>query len=732
MSLRLKFGLVLAALFVAVLLAIGLAAAGVWSGLEEEQRAAIAAIVREQVALLVAAALGLVIALGFVLQPLFALYVSPPLKIAEGAKIILNANPSHRIEPTGGSELHRLVEVINAFALRHEELQRGLAARIQEAQAKVEDERNRLAALISELTQCVLVCNAEGRILLYNRRAQQVFDRRGDEAPPIGGASLVGLGRSVFAVIERNLIAHALEEIEGLLQKGQPGPAARFVTTTGGGQLIRVHMTPVLSGGGGDSGGASGTAGAPISRTVTGFVLILEDVTEAVETGSRKDVLLQSLTEGSRRALANIRAAVETLQAHPEIGGAKQARFIRVIEEEATNLSARLDHAASEHAASLETEWLLEDVQGADLISAACRRLEGKLGLRTRFDGVDPSVWLKVDGYTLVQALTYLARRLRDERGVREVRLGLSSAGRLAHLDLTWSGATASPAEMTSWDSEAMSSAGEPSPLSVKQVLERHHGEILYRVDKVSGTALFRLLVPAAQPRAIVLRARKTGRGRPEYYDFDLFHQAGQSPELDERRLTDLVYTVFDTETTGLAPSRGDEIVAIGALRIVNGRLLHHEAFEQLIDPGRAMSSEAVRITGIDGPMLEGQPPIEEVLPQFHRFCEDTVLVAHNAAFDMRFLQLKEERTGVRFTQPVLDTLLLAAVIHPHLDSVTLEKMAELFGIDAIGRHTALGDAIMTGEAFLKMIPLLADKGIVTLRDARQASEKTYYARLHY
>jgi DNA polymerase-3 subunit epsilon len=219
---------------------------------------------------------------------------------------------------------------------------------------------------------------------------------------------------------------------------------------------------------------------------------------------------------------------------------------------------------------------------------------------------------------------------------------------------------------------------------------------------------------------------------RPEYYDFDLFSQPGPARELDDRKLTELAYTAFDTETTGLDPAAGDEIISIGAVRMLNGRLLAAETFDRLVDPQRPINAASAKIHGITPAMLAGQPTLDKVLPAFHQFCEDTVLVGHNAAFDMRFLQLKQAATGLHFTQPVLDTLLLSAVLHRDLGDHQLEVIAARFGVSVTGRHTALGDALVTGEIFLRMIPLLAERGIITLRQAREASQQTFHARIRY
>lgn len=650
-----------------------------------------------------------------VLHKLFQQYVEGLLRMAEMLRLMLGANRNFRVTPEGPPEVQQLARAANDLAQQRDDLMTDVEAQISRAKASVEEEKNRLAALMSELAQAVVVCNLDGRILLYNNRARLQFKALAQGPTTVAGGALIGLGRSIYSILEKSQVQHAREVIEQRVAAGKL-PLATFVTTTRGGQLLRVQMVPVR---------------AVSGEGLSGYVLTVENITRHIEQEAERDRVMHLLTDGSRAGLANIQAAAANLLDYPDMEAAMRERFLGVIQSETARMGTQVAEVLAGFTDSMKTRWPLEDILGSDILEAARRRIEALVDVAVRQECPDEAPWIKADSYSLVLAIAFLAERLRDHYNVRELRLRLSADGRLAYIDILWSGQAMSIETFYGWEMEAMQLGGETMPLSVREVIERHGGEIWYQREKAAHLAYFRFGLPLAVPDG-ELAADEVQRetGRPEYYDFDLFNFQ-TSLDLDQP-LSDLAYTVFDTETTGLAPSDGDEIIQIGAARIVNGRLLRQEIFNQLVDPERPLNPASIPIHGITDDMVRGQPNIDIVLPAFHAFSEDTVLIAHNAAFDMRFLQLKEARTGLTFRQPVLDTLLLSAVIHPNQESHKLDDIMSRLGVRIGARHNALEDALATGEVFLKMVPLLAEKGIRTVGEALAASEKTYYARVKY
>lgn len=721
MSPRLKFIVALAAgvLFVAGAVAAIVAVTG--SGLAPQRQALLTAIVTDKLGAVLFVSLLLIAVLGMVLHALVQAYVARPLRLSEETQLILNANPRHRIECSGPSEIAQLAGAINALATRRELLQTDVEKRVAEANRDLERERNLLAALMSELSESVVVCNAAGSILLYNQRARQLLNENAQGDRPGEFSDGIGLGRSLFAVIDREVVSHALDHLHHRLRHGDVLPTSVFVAVTRGGQLIRARMAPVVG----------GVPPSSAAAEVSGFVLMLDDIRRDVELASARERLLKSLTEGTRASLASIRTAVETLMHYPQMEPSQHRQFLGIIHEETEKLGSRLEQSMTTDAGQPGGEWPLATMLGRDLMWAVQRSMESRLGLRVALETTDEPVWLSVDSFLLVEGITHLAGRLQSRGRARELLLRMEAGLSRIRLDLCWINDPLSVELALEGENEPIAIPGHPRRLSFKEIVERHGGEAWYQCDAPSGKACYCVLLPAAEEDSAAAAA-PGAPSRPAYYDFDLFHQPGQSPEIDQRSLIELGYTVFDTETTGLQPSQGDEIIAIGAVRIVNGRLLTAEVFEQLVNPRREIASASIRIHGITNAMLLHQPSIEDVLPRFHRFCENTVLVAHNAAFDMRFLQLKEDKAGVKFSHPVLDTLMLSAVVHPNQTDHTLEAIAARLGVNVIGRHTALGDAIVTGEIFLKLLPLLRQQGIVTFGQAREAAQKTPFARMGY
>lgn len=187
-----------------------------------------------------------------------------------------------------------------------------------------------------------------------------------------------------------------------------------------------------------------------------------------------------------------------------------------------------------------------------------------------------------------------------------------------------------------------------------------------------------------------------------------------------DRDLTPLATTTFcivDLETTGGAPGTSG-ITEIGAVRVEGLRVT--ERFSTLVDPERPIPPHITGITGIDDAMVKGQPLIDTALPAFIAFAREDVLVAHNAPFDLRFLNY--ERLRLRdgyFTQPWLDTLVLARrLLNGVVPRHDLRTLARWAGTSVRPAHRALADAEATAQVLVALIGRLADGSQTTLDHA--------------
>ena len=175
-------------------------------------------------------------------------------------------------------------------------------------------------------------------------------------------------------------------------------------------------------------------------------------------------------------------------------------------------------------------------------------------------------------------------------------------------------------------------------------------------------------------------------------------------------------WVVVDLETTGGAPGQGHGIIEIGALKVSGGKVI--DRFAQLVHPGRRLPPFITGLTGITEAMLAEQPRIEAVLPGFVEFASGAVLVAHNAGFDLGFLDAARLAiAGSTFDQPHACTLRLARRLLPQLRRKSLDALGGHFGIPLVDRHRAMGDARITVEILFHLFELARRRGILRVAE---------------
>lgn len=183
---------------------------------------------------------------------------------------------------------------------------------------------------------------------------------------------------------------------------------------------------------------------------------------------------------------------------------------------------------------------------------------------------------------------------------------------------------------------------------------------------------------------------------------------------------------VLDFETTGLN-ILNDRIIEIGAVRLENGSIT--ESFSQLVNPDRALSREVSQLTGIDDSMLKGMPSPAEATAKLLEFIGDSAIAAHNASFDYGILQSELKRMNVKFSCPVVDTLILARSLYPELKSFRLGSLCKHLGVSLKNAHRAVHDAGATAQCLGIMLKTVASDDKNTLFEINEHLKRSSYGR---
>ncbi len=621
------------------------------------------------------------------------------LSATESAPLWLDTGDYPALAPLPGA--------VNALAGRLTKARHEIDHAVARAAEQYTESNNRLAAILADLDEGVLVCNLRHQLLLHNRAALDLLQAEphptGTAAPP----------RALISLMLADPVRHTLERLirqAGFEDGARDGDAGRFIGGTPNGRiLLDGRMSLVFH-----EGHLKGSGPVINNRTVTGYVLTFTDATRELAALGCRDSLLRATTEDLRSPLANLRAVMETLDSCPDLEADQLRRFEEAMRSECDSLTRHLERIAEQYRTTLTGNWPMSDLRSLTLIELVRHRVSVHRGVTIIPTGIPCR--LHGDSFSLVVLLDHLIERIGEKTGAAIFDLSGEPAARWIYLDLFWSGAAIPSATIDEWKADPLPAA--LGGLTVGDVL-RHHRSDLWSEIREGGRARLRLPLPPAL-------ASGEQTPRPPVYlddvDFTALRQPPDGAADLSQRLDDMSFVVFGIETTGPDADGGDEIVAFSAVRVFGRRILTNDTFLALVNPGRPIPHEATARHGISDQQVQDQPGIDAVLPRFRAFVGDDALVAHRAGPAISFLRAKERTAGLRFANPVIDTMLLSLKLQGPSSDLSLDSIASLLGISAIDRHTALGDRLIAAAILIAQIDVLRGHGIVTLGEVLHES----------
>ena len=634
-----------------------------------------------QIAILLAIFGGIITALAWRMANQF---LRPILEIRQGAELIARINLDHRIVLDTGDELEDLALEFNHMAENLGKAYDELEERVREATRTVQEERNRLATVLRTMVDGVVVANEAGETILMNPRARIILD--------MGYTS--GIGNPLSRILPSDRLNFHLKRVRQRWEHGRE-TVEDVLFPLPDGKLLKGSLSAIPGPGGERSG----------------FLLVFRNLNRR-----KSEETLREMPQLLRGPLAATSSLVEILKRHRDMPAEKQMAFLEAIDEEMKRLNERVTAIDEANEAAQSTNWPTTVSYPRDLLKESLLLVPG-VQVDIEEDDI-PIPPVLVEPFSWVSSLSCVLKWL-NQSGTEQ--LSVSANLRVEEGTVVTTFRVKGPFKGNPAELEALevSPAGEQS-LPLGDVVRKNRGEFWTRT---SGECLeVRLALLQAD---VVSEGDHTGGlfdGEPEFYDFDLFLPRPIIERTDQLQseLCDLEYVVFDTETTGLRLSEGDKVISISGVRIRRGRIQNADKFHSLVNPGRPIPPESIKFHHIEDHMVADAPSMKQVYQQFAEFVGDSVLVAHNAAFDKKCLELAAAEAGLpMIDNPILDTLFLSYGIHEGTEGHGLDAMAERMGIAIEGRHTSLGDARATAQVFLGLISLLPGRGVHTLADAK-------------
>lgn len=587
---------------------------------------------------------------------------------------------SKEIDEMPARYLGALAPAANAINESLAEARTAQARAVAKETEQLQREKRLFEVLVRDLAEGVIVTTPDNRVMLFNRMAQDLLDG-------------LGLDRRMTSLLRAEPLTQALHRLEIRRARGEVGAETFLATSTDGSRFLLGQISAISP-----------------ADTHEGHVIILRDATSDLKTHADRDDLFNRLMEGVRRPASAIGATLEVVQSVPDLDPDTRAGLLSAEADELARLTACLRDTETRYEAVATRHWPMIELSAADLIDAV------KVRSGTDMTPTPSEEWLRCDPFAVTALLGNLVTRLAQDHSRRNLSLSAELNDAEVWLALRWDGPAVLDGALQEWLAAPLSEGY--GRYTGRDALTAHRTDV-WAAGTPEAPGLT-LPLPAA-----VAPTRQPPAPWSDFYDFDL-PEVIEAGELAEVPLDRLTFVVFDTETTGLSPRDGDQIVQIAGVRIVNGRVRRAEVFDTLVNPERPIPAMSTLVHRITEDMVADADTIPSVGRRFHDFCEGAVLVAHNAPFDMAFLRNQEARIGETFDHPVLCTVLLSSVLFDQSADHSLDALCSRLGVEIPEevRHTALGDAVATAEVFSHLIGLLEKAGIETLHQAIEASNQ--------